>query len=140
MRIIALDIGDAWTGVAISDFAGITARPLITLSSINLIDQLKLLINKEKVTEIIIGYPQTVRGTESDQTRKVNAVADEIKKAFSELSCIMLDERFTSQQASLFHKKKIKTKEEKNKEHAIAAAILLKSYLDHLYFSKTDAS
>ena len=139
MRIIALDIGDAWTGVAISDFAGITARPLTTLSSVNLIDQLKVLINKEKVTEIIIGYPQTLRGTESDQTRKVNTIADEIKKAFPELSCIMLDERFTSQQASLLHKKKIKTKEEKNKEHAIAAAILLKSYLDHLYFLKMDA-
>ncbi|HTM06266.1 MAG TPA: Holliday junction resolvase RuvX [Patescibacteria group bacterium] len=140
MRIIALDIGDAWTGVAISDFAGITARPLTTLSSINLIDQLKLLIDKERVTKIIIGYPQTMRGTESEQTKKVNATADEIKKAFLELSCIMLDERFSTQQASLINKKKFKTKEEKNREHAIAAAILLKSYLDHLYFLKTQDS
>lgn len=139
MRIIALDIGDVWTGVAISDFAGITARPLITLSSVNLIEQLQQLVSKEKVTEIIIGYPQTVRGTESDQTRKVNATAAEIKKTFPELACSMLDERFTSQQASLLNKKKIKTKQDKNKEHALAAAILLKSYLDYLYFLKTDA-
>lgn len=138
MRIIALDIGDAWTGVAISDFAGITARPLVTLSSINLIAQLEELIKKEKVTEIIIGYPQTMRGTESDQTRKVNATADEIKKAFPAITCSMLDERFTSKQASLLSNKKIKTKEDKNKEHAVAAAILLKSYLDHLYFLKMD--
>lgn len=138
MRIIALDIGDVWTGVAISDFAGITARPLVTLSSIHLIEQLEEIIKKEKVTEMIIGYPQTTRGTESDQTRKVHATADEIKKAFPLLTCSMLDERFSSQQAALINKKKIKTKEDKNKEHAVAAAILLKSYLDHLYFLKMD--
>ncbi|RTL07216.1 Holliday junction resolvase RuvX [Candidatus Dependentiae bacterium] len=140
MRIIALDIGDVWTGVAISDFALITARPFVTLSSVNLVEQLQELIKKEKVTEIIIGYPQTIRGTESDQTRKVNATADDIKKAFPELNCSMLDERFTSQQAALLNKKKIKTKEDKHKEHALAAAILLKSYLDHLYFLKMNAS
>lgn len=139
MRIIALDIGDAWTGVAISDFAGITARPFTTLSSINLITQLEDLIKKEKVTEIIIGYPQTVRGTESDQTRKVVATADEIKEAFPSITCSMLDERFTSQQAALLNKKKAKTAENKHKEHALAAAILLKSYLDYLYFLKTDS-
>jgi putative Holliday junction resolvase len=135
-----LDIGDVWTGVAISDPAGITARPLTTLHSTNLLEQIKELVTAQKVTKIIIGYPQTVRGTESAQTKKVVQVAHEIETLLVPIPCILLDERFTSQQAASLSKKKIKTKEDKHKEHAVAAALILKSYLDHLYFSSLAAT
>ncbi|QQR53495.1 Holliday junction resolvase RuvX [bacterium] len=135
MRIIALDIGDVWTGVAISDASGITVRPLTTYRSENLFEELTVLIKQEKVSKCIIGYPKTMRGTESEQTKKIVQTGNAIKERFSTVECIFLDERRTSIQAAQFFKKGCKTKNEKLKEHAIAAAILLQSYLDHLHFA-----
>ena len=52
MRILALDIGDKWTGVAISDPLGIIARPFTTLDSAVLFNELKKIVATEKVGHI----------------------------------------------------------------------------------------
>ena len=48
MKIIALDIGDAWTGIAISDPLGIVARPYTTIASNTLKESLHDLIQKKR--------------------------------------------------------------------------------------------
>ena len=138
MRALALDIGDVWTGVAISDPLGITARPYTTLKFDNLFADLAAIVTKEKVSRIIIGYPQTVRGTESDQTKKVLVIADQIAAQFPQITCTLLDERFTSQQAARL--KKATSKEAKLEQHAVAAALILKSFLDHMHFEAQDTN
>ena len=135
MKKLALDIGDAWTGIALSDFLGITVRPYKTVASADLLKELHAIITTEKIGTIVIGYPATLRGTQSDQTRKVMAMADTIKEQFSTLECVFQYERFTSQQASRLSAKPrtIPTKETKLHQHAVAAALILQSYLDHLH-------
>lgn len=130
MKIMGLDLGDQWTGVAISDSLGFFARPLQTVTTSDLDPALTELIEKERITTIIVGLPRTMKGTQSEQTNKVISQADHLKKTFPTISWIMWDERLSSKRAQAV--KPSRTKEEKLQSHAIAAAFILQSYLDHL--------
>jgi len=132
MRILALDIGDRWTGVAISDPLGILSRPYATSKTVELNSFLEKTIEKEHISIIVVGLPTTLRGTESEQTKKIIAMTDELKKIFTTIEWKLWDERFTSKQAAGI--KSIKTKEDKLRSHAIAAALVLSVYLEYKRF------
>lgn len=134
MRTAALDIGDVWTGIAISDPLGITARPLTTVHSANLVSFLAQLIQEQQVSTMVVGHPQTLRGTSSDQTRKVEQVVVDLEKQFATIEWVLWDERMTSKQAA--HIKHAKNKEEKLAQHAVAAALILRTYLDHVAWKR----
>ena len=132
MKILALDIGDRWTGVAISDPLGILPRPYDTIKTTELFTSLEQIIMKEHISTIVVGLPTTLRGTESEQTKKVLSMTEELKKVFPVIEWKMWDERLTSKQASAL--KSTKTREDKLRSHAIAAAIFLSSYLEYKRF------
>jgi putative holliday junction resolvase len=132
MKILALDIGDRWTGVAISDPLGILPRPYDTIKTTELFTSLEKIIQKERIGTIVVGLPTTMRGTESDQTKKVIAMSETLKNLFPSLEWKMWDERLTSKQAASL--KSTKTKDDKLRSHAIAAAIFLSSYLEYKRF------
>lgn len=134
MKILALDVGDRWTGIAISDSLGMFARPYKTVSAIVLPEELATIIAAEGIETVVVGLPKTLRGTESEQTLKIMAYAEELKNTFSKVVWVFWDERLTSKQAASI--KKIKNKEDKLQSHAIAAALVLGSYLDYLEFQK----
>jgi putative Holliday junction resolvase len=134
MRIAALDLGDVWVGIALSDPLKIISRPYGTVKLIELNTTLQELINKESVTEVIVGEPQTLRGTASEQTKKIHEQFDELKKQFPQITWHLWDERLTSKQASTIQRSG--SKEEKQRQHAVAAALILRSYLDHLEWRK----
>jgi putative Holliday junction resolvase len=128
MKILALDIGDRWTGVAISDPLGIFPRPYDTVKSHELKFFLDTVTQKEKISTIVVGLPTTLRGTQSEQTKKIIAEKETLEKEYPTVTWILWDERFTSRQAATI--KPAKTKEDKLKSHAIAAALILSTYLE----------
>jgi putative Holliday junction resolvase len=134
MKILALDVGDRWTGIAISDSLGMFARPFKTVSTDVLPEELVVIIAAESIATVVVGLPKTLRGTESEQTLKIKAYVELLKNKLPGIAWIFWDERMTSKQAASL--KKIKTKEDKLHSHAIAAALVLGSYLDHLEFQK----
>jgi len=134
MKIIGLDMGDRWVGTAISDELGITARPYRTVEHRELVPFLKNVIREERIEIIVVGYPKTMGGRESEQTKKIVSHVDELKQEISEIEWVLWDERLSSKQAAGL--KKTKTKDEKIASHSIAAALILKTYLDYLDFKK----
>jgi len=127
MKIIGLDVGDVWTGVAITDALGLFARPFTTVKAVDLIPFLQEHIQKEQIKKIIMGYPITMRGTQSEQTKKVLAIKETLEKTFPNILFILQDERLTSKQAAeLGH---ARSKQDKIKSHARAAAFILSNYL-----------
>ena len=128
MKILALDIGDRWVGVAISDPLGILPRPYDTCKASELIIFLEKTIPKENIKTIVVGLPTTLSGTESEQTKKVIAVTDELKAFFPMIDWQLWDERLTSKQAASI--KSTRTKEDKLRSHAIAASLILTGYLE----------
>lgn len=127
MKVLALDLGDVWTGSAISDILGITSRPLKTVHTKDLDAFIEETIKSEPIKTIVIGYPKTLSGTESEQTKKVLAKKEELSKKFSSVQWVLWDERLSSKHAAKL--KKSRTKEDKIRSHSIAAASILQTYL-----------
>jgi putative Holliday junction resolvase len=129
-KIAALDIGDKWTGIALSDALGITARPYTTVETTHLFDLIITLQTKERVKKVVVGYPKTMKGTISDQTKKVEQKKEELAARFPTIEWILWDERLSSKRADSLHKGT--SKEAKLKSHAIAAAFILETYLSYI--------
>lgn len=134
MKIAALDIGDQWTGIALSDALGLLAKPYITVETEQLIADIEKLLQKERISSIVIGYPKTLKGTVSEQTKKIDAMAELLRATFPSVEWILWDERLSSKRADM--QKKDRSKEEKLRSHAIAAAFILDSYLSYLHMQK----
>jgi len=127
MKIMALDLGNAWVGVALTDPLRFFAKPYKTVASDDLENFLQKVFVDEKISIVVVGYPKTMRGTESDQTRLVVTTKEKLELMFPQATWVLWDERLSSKQARTI--KNPKNKEEKLQQHAIAAAIILESYL-----------
>lgn len=130
MKTAALDIGDVWTGIALSDALGITVKPYHTAQTPDLMDYLTTLFSKETISTVIVGLPRTMKGTDSQQTEKVRAHFEILKSVFPTMVWKLWDERLSSKRAA--HIKPSTSKEDKIKSHAIAAAFILENYLSFI--------
>jgi putative Holliday junction resolvase len=128
-KLLGLDLGDQWVGVAISDALQIVARPYATVSVKDLPNFLLKTLESEPITTVIVGYPTTLSGTISQQTEKVLKQVEQLKQQFSSITWILWDERLSTQRAELGQK--LLTKKEKLKAQAKAAAFILDSYLTY---------
>lgn len=128
---MALDLGEQWIGVALSDSSQLFSKPYKTVPINELEQFLKTILATEPIDKIIIGYPKTMRGTESLQTKKIVAQKEELERLFPQNQFVLWDERLSSQRAESI--KKSKTKEDKIRSHAVAAAFILESYLLFLH-------
>jgi len=97
-RIMALDVGKARVGVALTDPLGYTAQPLLTLWRKGRGEDLRSLlrlIRKHEVTEIVVGNPLHMSGDVSPWAAKVQQFAEELRER-SGLPVHLWDERLSS--------------------------------------------
>src|SRR5215472_15743428 len=100
-RILAIDYGRKRIGLAISDPARVTARPLDTLERVNRRDDLRRLrsiAREHKIRRILVGRPIHLDGTESKMAAEAAAFARRIEKQLG-LPVEMVDERLSSWEA-----------------------------------------
>lgn len=135
MKIMALDLGDAWVGTALTDPLRFFSKPYKTVAADQLESFLQETFAQEKISIVVVGYPKTMQGTESDQTRLVVVMKEKLETMFPAQQWILWDERLSSKQARSL--KNPKNKEEKLQQHSIAAAIILESYLPYITASST---
>jgi putative Holliday junction resolvase len=133
-KLLSLDLGDQWTGIAVSDPLGILARPLKTVKTEDLHKELSVLLDQERVKKVIVGYPQTLKGTESQQTKKTIEYKEKLEEAFKNIQFVLWDERLSSKRAE--KKYDPKNKQDKIMAHARAAAYILDSYLIFVLHTK----
>ena len=123
MKVMALDFGNARTGVAVSDPTGVIARPLCVVeraASENGLAELVRLVADEHPEQVVVGHPLTLRGERGQQARITEQFAASLRELL-EVPVILFDERFTTDLAQ-------QTPSE-TAEDARAAAHLLSSYL-----------
>lgn len=142
MKILSLDLGDKWVGTALSDVLKVTCKPYQTIPINQLTQFLKKILHDEPITVIVVGYPKTFSGGESDQTKKIVGQQLELEKNVAEwqtkkITWILWDERLSSKRAEEL-KRGSRDPEAKMKSHSIAAAFILQSYLDSLAFHSID--
>ena len=134
-RILAIDYGRKRTGLAVTDVLRITANPLLTIETKDLIEWLKAYFAKEKVDEVVIGHPTQMNGEESESMNYIRPFMGNFKKTFPDKPITMYDERFTSvlaHQVMLAGGMKKKDRQNKAVVDKIAACIILEGYLDSL--------
>ena len=132
-RWLALDLGSVRIGVALSDPLGITAQPLTVLKASGTqkdIAAIGELVNQYEVTQVIVGLPLNMDGTESKTTQKVRDFTTKLV-GWLNVPVFFVDERLTSKQAerSLIEGN-VRREDRKGKIDKVAAAILLKSALE----------
>ncbi|HOJ93037.1 MAG TPA: Holliday junction resolvase RuvX [Dictyoglomaceae bacterium] len=131
-RFIAIDWGEKYIGLAISDPLGIIAQGLDVWEREDddiFLKKLSELIEKYDVKGIVIGFPISLKGHENEKTEKVKKIAKKIKDSLK-IPVFLEDERFTTIEAEKIlidgNMRRDKRKIIKNKQ---AAVIILEKFL-----------
>jgi putative Holliday junction resolvase len=129
--LLGLDLGERRVGVAVSDDTGVIASPdrIVDLGRSTLAD-VAALAAELAVDGIVVGLPKGMRGDEGHQAREVRAMAADIGRHVA-LPIVFWDERLTSAIADRALASSGKsTRDRRGRLDAIAAAVMLQSYLD----------
>lgn len=132
-RLIGIDVGTKRIGIAQTDLLKTFATPVGTFPIKQVFLELKKIVNQTTIDAFIIGWPLTVKGELGKATDRVNTFIGELKKHFSNIAIIKVDERYTSSQAvEVMVKSGVPKKKRKQKERVdqIAAALILERYLE----------
>ena len=131
-RILAIDYGRKRIGLAVTDVLRITANPLLTIETKDLMNWLTDYFAKEQVDEVVIGHQTQMNGEESESMNYIRPFLGNFKKQFPNKPITMYDERFTSvlaHRAMLAGGMKKKDRQDKAVVDKIAACIILEDYL-----------
>ena len=132
MRIMAIDYGDAHTGIAISDLTGFLAGYTTTIHSRRpeqVLDAVGELIRDYGVTELVLGYPKNMDGTLGPRAEKAERFAAALGERF-QLEVHLWDERRTTIDAhNILASAGKNAKKRKKTVDAVAAALILEGYL-----------
>ena len=129
--VLCIDFGLKRCGLAISDPNRIIASPLQTIASETLEAWLEIEIPKRQISEIVLGYPTRLDGSDTHVTENIRLLKQVLATKFPQLQIHLFDERFSSKMASsaisqMGHKKK---KQDKGLIDQVAAALILQEYL-----------
>jgi putative Holliday junction resolvase len=134
-KILAIDYGSKRVGVAITDSLKIIATGLSTVPTNNIYYFLEDIIQKEKISHIVIGLPKNLDNSNTDSTYEISVFINKLKQLYSNIVIESIDERFTSSMA----KKTIlssgvnkKRRRDKALVDQVSATIILQSYLQKL--------
>src|SRR5271167_5212476 len=132
-RILALDFGSKNIGLSVSDELGLTAQGLPTLRRSNKrndLDHLRRTIRQYGVTELVMGLPLRMSGSEGIQSEKVQAFAEELRRKFK-LPVHLFDERLTSVEANrLLRETDMSIRRRAEVVDQLAAVLILQSFLE----------
>jgi putative Holliday junction resolvase len=134
MNIIALDIGEKRTGVAISNNISTMCTPLKYIKSEDLeflMSELTIIIDQNDINKIIIGLPKLLSGKEGLRAKFSRYISKKIKQKFLNLEIILWDERLTTKEAEKYLiESGIKKSKIKEKIDSESAVIILENYLN----------
>lgn len=134
MRVMAIDYGDAHTGVALSDPTGFLVGTTVTINSWRqevVVDRLVELIGEHRPEEVVLGFPRNMDGTDGRKADRYRELAARLEEAAG-MKVILWDERRTTIDAHhiLFNQGKDGRKRKKMVD-AVAASLILENYLDY---------
>ena len=132
MRIMGVDYGDARTGIAMSDLLCTIVGTTTVIHSRRddkTIAEIQKLIAQNGVTEIVVGLPRNMNGSEGPRAELCKAFAEQLKEATG-LPVTMWDERRTTVEAhNILSAHNYHGQKRKNTVDAVAASLILEGYL-----------
>ncbi len=139
MKVLAIDYGDARTGIAISDYTGLlvgttdvihSRKPDVTAREI------ARLAREHGAQRLVMGFPRNMDGTEGPRAALYRAFAAQVE-AETGIPVVLWDERRTTVEAhQILSDCNYRGKKRKNTVDAVAASLILEGYLSYLRLQK----
>lgn len=135
MRYLGLDLGSKTLGVATSDATNTIATSLKTIyfkedDYDSLIEEIRKLVEEYKITDIVLGLPKNMNNSLGLRAE----ISIEFKKKLEDnlnVNVILMDERLTTVIShNIMLEANLSRKKRKKKVDALAASLILQSYLD----------
>lgn len=132
MRVMAIDYGDARTGVAVSDAAGTLTGYTTVIrgrQAERVAEEIARIAAERQVDELVMGFPRNMDGTEGPRAELYRAFAALMEEQAG-MPVRLWDERRTTIEAhQILHASGKKMKAHKKNVDAVAASLILEGYL-----------
>ena len=132
MRVLAVDYGDARTGIAVSDLLCSIVGSTTVIHSRNqekTIREIVALVKEKEVGEIVVGLPRNMDGSEGPRAQLCREFATKLEQELG-LKVALWDERRTTVEAhQILSDHNYHGKKRKNTVDAVAASLILEGYL-----------
>ena len=132
-RLLALDLGQKRTGVAVTDPLQIIASPLETVLTKELWAWLQTYLAKEAVEAIVVGLPVNEANEPSALHPQAIQLMNRLRNAYPALKVEAEDERYTTRMATRAIREAGLTKtarRDKALYDKVSASIILQSYME----------
>lgn len=135
MKVMALDYGDARTGVAVSDPSGMIVGFTTVISEWNrekAADKVAALVQGKKPERLIMGFPKNMDGSEGPRADLYREFAQMLEQRTG-MEVVLWDERRTTIEAhNILSAGGKKMKQHRKNVDAVAASLILEGYLRFL--------
>jgi putative Holliday junction resolvase len=119
--------------LARTDLLRTVANPIGTFHQSEVFDELRQLVENDRVRKFVVGWPLTPNGDEGVATAMVEKFINKLKLLFPDIEVVKIDERYTSKEAvaAMIEAGVPKMKRrETDRINRAAAAIILQKYLE----------
>lgn len=135
MKVLAIDYGDARTGIAISDLTGTIVGQttvLRTRGAEKTAADIALLVRQSGAQRIVMGFPRNMDGSEGPRATLYRDFATLLEQKCG-MSVVLWDERRSTIEAhQILSDCNYHGKKRKNTVDAVAASLILEGYLAFL--------
>ena len=132
MKIMAVDYGDARTGLAACDRTEFLASPIGVIQEYDLdrtVEQVAYAVEEYQIGMVVVGHPVNMDGSEGERARKCELFAEKLRAMVS-VPVVLWDERSTTVTAHQYlNLTNTRGKKRKEVVDEVAATIILESYL-----------
>lgn len=139
MRIMAIDYGDAHTGIAISDATRTIAGFTTVINAYRreqVVEKIRQLAAEYEVGELVLGYPKNMDGSIGPRAEKAQEMAAVLRSDLG-LPVTLWDERRTTVDAhNILMGSGKNARQRKKVVDAVAASLMLEGYLTRLRLSQ----
>jgi len=133
MKILAVDLGKARTGIAVSDVGERLASPVGTITEYTderLLQKIADAAAQQKAELIVVGHPKNMDGTRGESARRAEDFAAKLGE-MTGLPTRLWDERMTTVSAiGYLNQTDVRGKKRKQVVDTVAATIILQDFLD----------
>ena len=134
-RVLGVDLGQARTGVALSDELRMLAHPLETIenrSAEKVARRVRQIVAEKEVDCVVVGLPRHMNGSLGPAAEKAQQFVEKLRSLIS-CEVVTWDERLSTVAAErALRDAGRKTRETRGIRDQVAAQIILQSYLDRL--------
>ena len=135
MKVLAIDYGDARTGIAVSDLTGSIVGYTDVIHSWNrekTLAEIVRLVREQGAQTVVMGFPRNMDGSEGPRAELYRAFVAELEAALGMPVRLWDERRSTVEAHNILTQTGYHGKKRKNTVDAVAASLILEGYLSYL--------